>query len=43
MGLLTFSIHVTPAAWVDHQAGMADDDAHAFFTRLVGVVVHHIA
>lgn len=43
MGFLIFSIHVTPAAWVVHQAGMADDNTHALFTRLVGVVVHPIA
>lgn len=43
MGLLIFSIHVTLDGCVDHHAGMADDNTHALFTRLVGVVVHPIA
>jgi dihydrofolate reductase len=35
MGLLTFSINVTLDGCVDHQAGIADDETHAFFTRLM--------
>jgi hypothetical protein len=35
MGLLTFSINVTLDGCVDHQEGIADDEAHAFFTRLM--------
>lgn len=35
MGLLTFSINVTLDGCVDHQEGMADDETHAFFTRLM--------
>jgi dihydrofolate reductase len=35
MGLLTFSINVTLDGCVDHQEGIADDETHAFFTRLV--------
>ncbi len=35
MGLLTFSINVTLDGCVDHQAGIADDETHAFFTRLL--------
>src|SRR3954470_1686211 len=35
MGLLTFSINVTPDGCVDHQEGIADDETHAFFTRLM--------
>jgi hypothetical protein len=34
MGLLTFSINVTLDGCVDHQEGIADDETHAFFTRL---------
>jgi hypothetical protein len=34
MGLLTFSINVTLDGCVDHRAGIADDETHAFFTRL---------
>ncbi len=35
MGLLTFTINVTLDGCVDHQEGIADDDTHAFFTRLM--------
>jgi len=35
MGLLTFSIDVTLDGCVDHQEGIADDETHAFFTRLM--------
>ncbi len=35
MGLLTFSINVTLDGCVDHQEGVADDETHAFFTRLM--------
>ena len=35
MGLLTFSINVTLDGCVDHQEGTADDETHAFFTRLM--------
>src|SRR3977135_2738877 len=35
MGLLTFSINVPRDGCVDHQEGIADDDTHAFFTRLM--------
>lgn len=31
MGLLTFTINLT----LDQQEGIADDDTHAFFTRLM--------
>ena len=34
-GLLTFSINVTLDGCVDHQEGIADDETHAFFTRLM--------
>jgi hypothetical protein len=34
MGLLTFSINVTVDGCVDHREGIADDETHAFFTRL---------
>ena len=36
MGLLTFSINVTLDGCVDHQEGIADNETHAFFTRLMG-------
>ena len=36
MGLLTFSLNVTLDGCVDHQEGIADDETHAFFTRLLG-------
>jgi dihydrofolate reductase len=35
MGLLTFSFNVTLDGCVDHQEGIADDETHAFFTRLL--------
>jgi hypothetical protein len=35
MGLLTFSFNVTLDGCVDHQEGIADDETHAFFTRLM--------
>ncbi|MFE9658104.1 dihydrofolate reductase family protein [Micromonospora sp. NPDC006431] len=35
MGLLTFNINATVDGCVDHQEGIADDETHAFFTRLL--------
>lgn len=35
MGILTFSINVTLDGCVDHQEGIADDETHAFFTRIM--------
>lgn len=35
MGLLTLSLDVTLDGCVDHQEGIADDETHAFFTRLM--------
>jgi dihydrofolate reductase len=35
MGILTFSINVTLDGCVDHREGIADDETHAFFTRLM--------
>ncbi len=35
MGHLTFSINVTLDGCVDHQEGIADDETHAYFTRLM--------
>ena len=35
MGLLTFSINITLDGCFDHQEGIADDETHAFFTRLM--------
>jgi dihydrofolate reductase len=35
VGLLTFSINVTLDGCVDHLEGIADDETHAFFTRLM--------
>ena len=35
MGLLTFSMNVTLDGCVDHQEGIAADETHAFFTRLL--------
>lgn len=35
MGLLTFSLNVTLDGCVDHQEGIADDETHAFFTRML--------
>lgn len=36
MGLLTFGINLTLDGCVDHREGIADDETHAFFTRLLG-------
>ncbi len=35
MGLLTFSINLTLDGCVDHQEGIADEETHTFFTRLM--------
>lgn len=35
MGLLTFCLNVTLDGCVDHQEGIANDETHAFFTRLM--------
>src|SRR6478736_5530690 len=35
MGSLTFSINTTLDGCVDHGEGIADDETHAFFTRLM--------
>jgi dihydrofolate reductase len=35
MGLLTFSLNLTLDGCVDHQEGIADDETHAHFTRLM--------
>ena len=35
MGLLTFSINVTLDGCIDHREGIADEETHAFFTRLM--------
>jgi len=35
MGLLTFSLNVTLDGCIDHQEGIADNETHAFFTRLM--------
>lgn len=35
MGLLTFSLNLTLDGCVDHREGVADEDTHAFFTRLM--------
>ena len=35
MGLLTFSINVTLDGCVDHREGIADDETHAHYTRLM--------
>lgn len=35
MGRLTFSINLTLDGCVDHQEGIADEETHAFFTRLM--------
>ena len=35
MGLLTFSLNLTLDGCVDHREGIADDETHAFFTRLM--------
>jgi len=35
MGLLTFSLNLTLDGCVDHQEGIADEETHAHFTRLM--------
>jgi dihydrofolate reductase len=35
VGLLTFSINLTLDGCIDHREGVADDETHAFFTRLM--------
>ncbi|MDE2300658.1 MAG: dihydrofolate reductase family protein, partial [Burkholderiales bacterium] len=35
MGLLTFGLNVTLDGCTDHREGIADDETHAFFTRLM--------
>lgn len=35
MGILIFSLNITLDGCVDHQEGIADDETHAFFTRLM--------
>lgn len=35
MGLLTFCINLTLDGCVDHEEGIADDETHAFYTRLM--------
>ncbi|ABX06452.1 MAG TPA: deaminase [Herpetosiphon sp.] len=35
MGNLTFSLNITLDGCIDHQAGIADDETHAFFTQLM--------
>jgi dihydrofolate reductase len=35
VGLLTFTINLTLDGCIDHQEGIADDETHAFFTRLM--------
>lgn len=35
MGLLTFSFNITLDGCVDHREGIADDESHAYFTRLM--------
>jgi len=35
MGRLTFSLNLTLDGCVDHREGVADDETHAFFTRLM--------
>ena len=35
MGLLTFSLNVTLDGCIDHRVGIADDETHAFFTKLM--------
>ena len=35
MGLLIFSINVTLDGCIDHREGIADNETHAFFTRLM--------
>ncbi|MFN0265318.1 dihydrofolate reductase family protein [Tepidamorphus sp. 3E244] len=35
MGILTFSINVTLDGCIDHRAGIADEETHAYFTHLM--------
>lgn len=35
MGLLTFSLNVTLDGCTDHEEGIADDETHAFYTRML--------
>ncbi|MEO4044845.1 dihydrofolate reductase family protein [Hoeflea sp. CAU 1731] len=35
MGILTFSINVTLDGCIDHEAGIADDETHTFFSDLM--------
>lgn len=35
MGLLTFCLNLSLDGCIDHQEGIADDETHAFFTRLL--------
>jgi len=35
MGLLTFCLNVTLDGCVDHREGIADDETHAFYTRMM--------
>src|SRR5690606_15204894 len=35
MGLLTLSLNITLDGCVDHREGIADDETHAFYTRLM--------
>jgi len=35
MGLLTFSMNITLDGCIDHEAGIADDETHAYFTDLM--------
>lgn len=35
MGILTFSINVTLDGCIDHRVGIADDETHALFTRIM--------
>lgn len=35
MGILTFSLNLTLDGCVDHREGIADDETHAYFTRLM--------
>ena len=36
MGILTFSYNITLDGCVDHEEGIADDETHDFYTRLLG-------
>lgn len=35
MGILTFSLNITLDGCVDHREGIADDETHAYFTRMM--------